>query len=166
MLGASNLASEFHYVYSCDLEENLEIKVCTLEGNLPKLNYEQLLENPLLQFSGRKQSKVPDLLVEVVVVHEEKDGQKTHLHLPVSSSYKCFQKRWEWNEWLKLPLKYSDLPRNASLFITLYDCVGGKRQKLANGEIPLFGKKGIYREGQIDLQLMTNKDENSNCPGT
>ena len=107
------MASEFNFVYSCDLEAHLAIKVCTLEGNLPKLNYEALLEEPLLQFSGRKQSKVPDLLVELVVVQEENDGKQRHqLHLPVSSSYKSFQRRWEWNEWLKLPLKFSDLSRN------------------------------------------------------
>ena len=76
------MASEFNFVYSCDLEAHLAIKVCTLEGNLPKLNYEALLEEPLLQFSGRKQSKVPDLLVELVVVQEENDGkQRHHLHL-------------------------------------------------------------------------------------
>lgn len=151
------MASEFNFVYSCDLEAHLAIKVCTLEGNLPKLNYEALLEEPLLQFSGRKQSKVPDLLVELVVVQEENDGKQRHqLHLPVSSSYKSFQRRWEWNEWLKLPLKFSDLSRNDVLCVTVYDCVGGTKQKLATGDIALFGKKGIYREGQMDLQLLSS----------
>lgn len=32
-----------------------QIKVGTLEGNLARLNYENLLENPLLKFSGRNQ---------------------------------------------------------------------------------------------------------------
>ena len=83
------------------------------------------------------------------------------MHLPVSTSYKCFQKRWEWNEWLKLPLKYTDLPRNAILSITVYDSVGGKKQKIASGDVSLFGKKGIYREGQVDLQLFTGNEESS-----
>ena len=61
MWGASRMASEFNFVYSCDLEAHLSIKVCTLEGNLPKLSYEALLDDPLLQFSGRKQSKVPGI---------------------------------------------------------------------------------------------------------
>ena len=83
-------------------------------------------------------------------------SQNTQLHLPVATSYKCFHRRWEWNEWLKLPLKYSDLPRNAVLSLSLFDCVGGRRQKLATTEVSLFSKKGIYREGQVDLQMVPN----------
>ena len=158
MWGASRMASEFNYVHSCDLEATLQIKVCTMEGNLPKLEYEALLQDPLLQFCGRKQSKVPDLLVEAVVTHLEA-GVRSELHLPVSTAYKSFQKRWEWNEWLKLPVKYSDLPRDAFLSLTVYDCLGGCKQILASGEITLFGKKGIYREGQHDLRLATKDEE-------
>ena len=66
------MASEFHYVHSCDLDSHVCIKVCTMEGNLPKLNFEDLLDDPLLQFSGRKQSKVPDLLVEAVILQVRK----------------------------------------------------------------------------------------------
>ena len=43
---------------------------------------------------------------------------------PVFTSYKHFTKRWEWNEWIKLPVKYSDLPRTARLAVTIYDCCG------------------------------------------
>ena len=32
-----------------------QIKIGTLEGNLARLSYEDLLENPLLRFSGRNQ---------------------------------------------------------------------------------------------------------------
>ena len=34
---------------------SFQIKIGTLEGNLARLNYENLLENPLLKFSGRNQ---------------------------------------------------------------------------------------------------------------
>ena len=101
-------------------------------------------------------------MVEAVVLS---GCQSTELHLPVATSYKCFHRRWEWNEWLKLPLKYSDLPRNAVLRLSLFDCVGGRRQKLATTEVSLFGKKGIYREGQVDLQMVpitSNESEEDN----
>ena len=143
------MASEFNYVHSCDLEANVLVKIGIMEGSLPKLDYEDLLEDPLLQFSGRRQSKVPDLLIEAQIY-----SQESCLHLPVSTSYKCFHRRWEWNEWLKLPLKYSDLPRDATLHLTLFDCVGGRRQKLAWGQVFLFGKKGIYKQGQEDVRLI------------
>ena len=147
------MASEFNYVHSCDLEANVLVKIGIMEGSLPKLDYEDLLEDPLLQFSGRKQSKVPDLLIEAQIFSSD-----TAIHLPVSTSYKSFHRRWEWNEWLKLPVKYSDLPRDATLHLSLFDCVGGRRQKLASGEIVLFGKKGIYKQGQEDIRLIPVTD--------
>ena len=52
----------FGWTYSVILEPSwnrscfsFQIKICTLEGNLARLNYENLLENPLLKFSGRNQ---------------------------------------------------------------------------------------------------------------
>ena len=85
--------------------------------------------------------------------------------MPVSTSYKCFHRRWEWNEWLKLPLKYSDLPRYAVLSLSLFDCVGGRKQKLATTEVSLFSKKGIYREGQVDLQMVPVSNNEDDAQG-
>ena len=85
--------------------------------------------------------------------------------MPVSTSYKCFHRRWEWNEWLKLPLKYSDLPRYAVLSLSLFDCVGGRKQKLASTEVSLFSKKGIYREGQVDLQMVPVSNNEDDAQG-
>ena len=65
---AARMASEFSYVQSCDLEANVQIKICTMEGSLPPLELEELLQNQLLQFCGRKQSKVPDFMIEAVVL--------------------------------------------------------------------------------------------------
>lgn len=121
------------------------------------MDYTALLEDPLLQYSGRRQSKIPDFSVEAVVTVKE-SGRSKELHLPVASSYKCFQRRWEWNEWLRLPLKYSDLPRDAVLSLSLFDCVGGHRKKLATTEYTLFGKKGVFRQGQVDLQMTPIED--------
>ena len=67
---AARMASEFTFVQSCDLEANVQIKICTMEGSLPPLELEEFLHNQLLQFCGRKQSKVPDFLVEAVVLGE------------------------------------------------------------------------------------------------
>ena len=65
---AARMASEFSYVQSCDLEANVQVKICTMEGSLPPLELEELLQNQLLQFCGRKQSKVPDFMIEAVVL--------------------------------------------------------------------------------------------------
>ena len=171
---AVNDSTEFRYVHSCDLESCwVYVKIGTLEGSsLPRLNYEHLLEDPLMKFCGRNQDKFPDLMIEAVLVDgtppkfgNSSTGTKqvaAELHLPVATSYKHFTKRWEWNEWIQLPLKYSDLPRNALLCLTIYDCGGsmkesGKNRNLRTAiggtTISLFGKKGLLRQGQMDLRV-------------
>ena len=172
--GATNDSNEFRYVHSCDLKSKwVHVKIGTLEGlALPRLNYEHLLEDPLMKFCGRNQDKYPDLMMEIVVVDgtPPKFGDPKsdlyqsffELHLPVATSYKHFTKRWEWNEWIQLPLKYSDLPRNAQLCLTIYDCGGSKnetgrnrnvRTAIGGTTISLFGKKGLLRQGQMDLRV-------------
>jgi phosphatidylinositol 3-kinase len=89
----------------------IQVKVCTLEGALPRVSYEQMLERPLLRFSGRNMSKFPDLMVEAAVV----DENGLPVHVPAFTAYKHFSKRWEWNQWISLPVKYSDLGRNSWL---------------------------------------------------
>ena len=141
--------SNFHYIHSCDLETNLKIKVGTLEGILPRPDYEEVIRNPILRFAGRNQSRCPDLVVEVVVM---KDGEG--LHLPVTTSYKHFNNRWAWNQWMTLPIKFCDLPRSALLCLTVYDCNGpGERFAIGGTTVSLFGKKGVYRQGMMDLQV-------------
>ena len=114
------MGEEFRFVYSSDLwNTNVTLKICTLEGILHGFNYERLLENPALQFSGRNQRKQPDLMVKVVVHSSGRD-----LHIPIRSRYKPFGLRWEWNESVRLPVKYADLPRDTELHLTVYDAQG------------------------------------------
>jgi len=48
-----------------------------------------------------------------------------------------------WNEWLTLPLKYSDLPRNAQLAFTIWDIYGPSQTTPVGGTtISVFGKQG------------------------
>ena len=182
--GATSENTEFRYVHSCDLKSSwVHVKIGTLEGSvLPRLNYEHLLEDPLMKFCGRNQSKFPDLMIEVVVVDGTPPifgGSKTdicrtsNLHLPVTTSYKHFTKRWEWNEWIQLPLKYSDLPRNAQLCLTIFDCGGSKnesgknrnvRTAIGGTTISIYGKKGLLRQGQMDLRVWSEVPADPGIP--
>lgn len=146
--------SSFSYICSYSLCENIKIKIVSLQGNQLKPQYESVLENPLLKFSGLYQSPCADLMVQCQVYN---DGLP--LCLPVSSSYKSFTTRWNWNEWITLPVMYSDLPRNAKLAITIYDCVGPSAMKAVGGTtISLFGKHGSFRKGMIDLRVWPFKE--------
>jgi len=50
---------------------------------------------------------------------------------------------FSWNEWLTLPIKYSDLPRNAQLAFTIWDIYGPNQTTPVGGTtISVFGKQG------------------------
>ena len=61
-----------------------------------------MIENPLLKCAGRNMTRFPDLQIEVVVVQDE-----NKLHVPIFSPFKPMNNRFAWNQWIKLPLKYS-----------------------------------------------------------
>jgi Phosphoinositide 3-kinase C2 len=52
-----------------------------------------------------------------------------------------------WNEWITLPIKYCDLPRNAQLCLSIYECCGpGKYIAVGGTTVPFFGKLGVYKQ--------------------
>ncbi len=54
---------------------------------------------------------------------------------------------YSWNEWINLPMKYCDLPRNSQLCLTIYECCGpGKYVPVGGTTLPLFGKLGVYKQ--------------------
>lgn len=141
----------FRYIYSCSLEQRVQIKIGTLDGvnSLKKCNYEELLENPLLQFSGLYSEPCASFLVKIQCFNNGKP-----FGLPVTTSYKAFTKRWSWNEWIVLPFSFCDLPRTAVLGFTIYDCTGPGQMSIVGGTtISVFGKHGIFREGMFDLKV-------------
>ncbi|XP_045125770.1 phosphatidylinositol 3-kinase catalytic subunit type 3-like [Portunus trituberculatus] len=145
-------SEKFWYVHSCDLDVSIQVKIGTLDGRREKPNYEDLLKDPLLKHSGLHQASCSDLYVTCQVYS---DGRE--LTLPVRTSYKSFSTRWNWNEWLTLPLKFSDLPRNAVLALTIYDCYGPRRSEPIGGTtISFFGKHGVFRQGLHDLRVWPN----------
>jgi len=160
-MGGREEASSFHYLYSCDLETCFRVKVGGLEGKLPRIEYEQIIENPMLKFAGRAQSSSPDLLVEAVV-----RGGQGDLHLPVHTAYKNMNHRWAWNQWLELPVMFSDLPSDALLCFTVFDCTGpGEREAVGGSSISVFGKKGVLRAGMMDLVVWPSTAGGADTPG-
>jgi phosphatidylinositol 3-kinase len=55
--------------------------------------------------------------------------------MPVKTSYKHIEKQPRlWDEWLTLPLRINDLPRNAQLAITAWDI-----ESIQRGDVPVCG---------------------------
>nr|XP_010311329.1 PREDICTED: phosphatidylinositol 3-kinase catalytic subunit type 3-like [Balearica regulorum gibbericeps] len=114
----------------------------------------------MLKFSGLYQETCSDLYVTCQVFAEGKP-----LALPVRTSYKAFSTRWNWNEWLKLPVKYPDLPRNAQVALTIWDVYGpGKAVPVGGTTVSLFGKYGMFRQGMHDLKVWPNVEADGSEP--
>ncbi|CRL02454.1 CLUMA_CG015121, isoform A [Clunio marinus] len=146
----------FRYIYSCSLEHRVQIKIGTLDGvnSLKKYNYEELLRNPLLKFSGLYSETCAPLMVKIQCFNNGKP-----FGLPVTTSYKPFTKRSSWNEWITLPFSFCDLPRTAVFGFTIYDCTGPGQMAVVGGTvISVFGKHGIFREGMFDLKVWPNTE--------
>lgn len=157
----NEIDDKFYYVYSSSLDHKVEIKIGTLEGKRTKPEYDKLLSDPMLKFSGLYQEGCSDLYVTCQVLS---DG--VPLALPVTTSYKAFTNRWNWNEWVSLPVYFSDLPRNATLAMTIYDCAGpGKVMVVGGTTISLFGKHGMLRQGMFDLRVWPGVEGSEKTPG-
>ncbi|XP_063133637.1 phosphatidylinositol 3-kinase catalytic subunit type 3 isoform X3 [Rattus norvegicus] len=153
-------AEKFHYIYSCDLDINVQLKIGSLEGKREQKSYKAVLEDPMLKFSGLYQETCSDLYVTCQVFAEGKP-----LALPVRTSYKPFSTRWNWNEWLKLPVKYPDLPRNAQVALTIWDVYGpGRAVPVGGTTVSLFGKYGMFRQGMHDLKVWPNVEADGSEP--
>lgn len=132
----------------------------TLEGQRQKVEYDKLLADPILKYSGLCEDECSDLMVKCQIF-----DQNQPLALPVTTSYKPFSNRWRyviaeickyifaqsyhfsWNEWLTLPVQFNDLPRTAQLALTIYDCIGpNKMWPLGGTTISLFSKRGLFRQ--------------------
>ncbi|XP_028406868.1 phosphatidylinositol 3-kinase catalytic subunit type 3-like [Dendronephthya gigantea] len=150
----------FYYVYSCDLDANVSLKIGNLEGKREKRNYKALIEDPQLRFSGLYQSSCSDLYVSCQLYA---DGQP--LCLPTRTAYRPFNTRWNWNEWINLPLKYKDLPRSAQVALTIWDVYGPRKALLVGGTtVSLFGKSGTLRRGMHDLHVWPEIEADGSHP--
>ncbi|XP_032217979.2 phosphatidylinositol 3-kinase catalytic subunit type 3 [Nematostella vectensis] len=159
-MNSTTAQDKFHYVYSSDVDDNLEIKICTLEGKRDRQGHKELLDDPLLRYSGLYQSECSDLYVTCTIYADDRP-----LSLPTGTSYRPFSTRWNWNEWLKLPIKYPDLPRNAQLAFTIWDVYGPRKSTPVGGTtVSLFGKYGTLRHGMHDLKVWPGVEADGKMP--
>ena len=130
----------------------------TLEGHREKKSVQELLDDPQLQFSGLYHSEHSDLYVTARVYANGKP-----LTLPTQTAYKAFSTRWNWNEWLLLPIHYKDVPRTAVLALTIYDIYGPRKATPVGGTtIPIFGTHGCLRRGIHDLRVWLGEEADGN----
>ncbi|XP_059151424.1 phosphatidylinositol 3-kinase catalytic subunit type 3-like [Physella acuta] len=149
----------FNYVYSSELDAELEIKIGSLEGKRNRPSYQSIIEQDSVgYFSGSYQEECSDLFVTVQVFNNG-----LPITLPVQTSHKSFTTRWNWNEWLSLPIKFSDLPRQAVLAFTIWDYYGTEGMiPIGATTVSIFGKRGTLRKGMHDLRVWPDRKPDPN----
>ncbi|KAI8788980.1 phosphatidylinositol 3-kinase catalytic subunit type 3 [Biomphalaria glabrata] len=149
----------FNYIYSSELDAEFEIKIGSLEGKRNRPSYHNLIEQDSVgYFSGSYQGECSDLRVTVQVFNNG-----LPITLPVQTSHKSFTTRWNWNEWLSLPIKFSDLPREAIIAFTIWDYYGTEGMvPIGATTISVFGKRGTLRKGMHDLKVWPDRKPDPN----
>lgn len=86
------------------------------------------------------------------------------LTVPVQTAYKVFRNARTWNEWLQLPIRYSDVPLNTQLAITVWDLspAGGEDSRFhavpfGGTTIQLFDKDNTLQKGRQRCRVHRNK---------
>lgn len=90
-----------------------------LEGDNPRLNASELFDHPEEALLTSKINSTSDLMITAQIFADSKP--LTHA---VSTLYKSFKSSRKWNEWLTLPILYSQLPLRSQLALTIWDFDG------------------------------------------
>ncbi|CAD5205554.1 unnamed protein product [Bursaphelenchus okinawaensis] len=133
------MGKDFLYVCSSELDVALRIRVVSLFGHVQKHD----------TYSGEMFLKL------TLYCNQRKVGREVctaYKAAPAQGSNNRELQRW--NEWIQLPLTYSELPRDALIHLTLWD-VGNDVEPffIAQASKYLFSKRGVLRDGQFDVRL-------------
>ncbi|CAK4032922.1 Phosphatidylinositol 3-kinase vps34 [Lecanosticta acicola] len=151
----------FTFASSSDLSMlDVSVKVNRLEGHEKPLPYSTLLKRPDLRHRGSNLSPNSELYVTIQPFADSKP-----LTVASQTPYKHFKNARIWNQWLKLPLRYSTLPANTQLAITLWDLSpvnpkgGDKSHHIPFGgtTISLFDEDATLRTGRQKCKIWRHK---------
>ncbi|QDS75089.1 hypothetical protein FKW77_006974 [Venturia effusa] len=149
----------FTFATSSDLEFPISVKINTLDGFQKPIPFSTLLKHPELRHKGSNISVHSELYVTAQLWADSKP-----LTVQVQTAYKVFKNARVWNEWLTLPILYSNVPPNTQLAITVWDLspAGGPDSKFhavpfGGTTIPLFDHASTLHTGRQRCKLHRNQ---------
>jgi phosphatidylinositol 3-kinase len=126
-----------------------------LEGHQKPIPYSVLLKRPDLRHRASNVNPHSELYVTAQIWADSKP-----LTLPVQTAYRTFKNARIWNEWLPLPVTYSNLPASAQLAITVWDLSPAEDTEtnlhavpFGGTTIPLFDKDNTLQKGRQRCRL-------------
>ncbi|KAH7063882.1 kinase-like domain-containing protein [Paraphoma chrysanthemicola] len=141
----------FNFATSLDLTElSVHVRVDRLDGNQKPIPYSVLLRRPDLRHRASITNPNFELYVTAQIWADSKP-----LTVPAQTAYKSFKNARIWNEWLELPVTYSNLPASAQLAITVWDLSPAEDKEsnlhavpFGSTTIPLFDKDNTLQKGR------------------
>ncbi|KAG4304798.1 hypothetical protein PORY_001851 [Pneumocystis oryctolagi] len=150
---------EYSFYTSTQLSFPVHIKIGTIKGNISAV-FNNL--NHLKKENRDIENFFPHLFVTVQLYANNKA-----LTLPNRTSYKSFDNKRTWDEWLSFPLNYSDLPLNAQFAIVISDAYGSKLNKpFAGTTVKLFSSDNTLKMGPQKLNLYIGVPADGNNDST
>lgn len=126
-----------------------------LDGHQKPVPYSVLLKRPDLRHRASNVNPHSELYVTAQIWADSKP-----LTVPVQTAYKSFKNARIWNEWLRLPITYANLPASAQIAITVWDLspaedADSDRHAMPFGgtTIPLFDKDNTLHKGRQRCML-------------
>ncbi|CAK7204467.1 Phosphatidylinositol (PI) 3-kinase [Sporothrix eucalyptigena] len=151
----------FSFASSEALDFPVSIRIVSLEGDETPFLDSTLVSHPEIRHVGSNTSPYSDLYATAQVWAGSKP-----LTVPVQTAYRPFKSERKWNEWVTLPIRYSGLPANATVAVTVWDVSpageGAPDDPATNGNllarghavpfggttIPLFDKDNQLHKGR------------------
>ncbi|KAH7076256.1 kinase-like domain-containing protein [Paraphoma chrysanthemicola] len=141
----------FNFATSLDLTElSVHVRIDRLDGNQKPIPYSVLLRRPDLRHRASITNPNFELYVTAQIWADSKP-----LTVPAQTAYKSFKNARIWNEWLELPVTYSNLPASAQLAITVWDLSPAEDKEsnlhavpFGGTTIPLFDKDNTLQKGR------------------
>jgi len=138
----------FHYVYSSDLRQRLNIRIGSLEGHIPGKPIEEILSNEINAF-------VTDRYVYISVELYASGrpyslpAQSHPIPVPKRNPNSSASQKVKWDEWLTLPVQFCELPRDSVLALRLVEF--GTDLCLGSTVCEVFSEIGELLQGSRDL---------------
>ncbi|ORX39878.1 phosphatidylinositol 3-kinase [Kockovaella imperatae] len=157
MQGASSSRDkDFSFARLCDLKAPVTLKIASLEGDLPKSSYSEILDDPELDHEGLSSEGLSDLYVTCRLWMDGKAAT-----LPYRTAWKDFPRTYTWNQAITLPITYQSLLLTAQIAFTIWDVRGaGKPVPVGGSTMSMFNSKRTLKRGQqrLFLHLGTEAD--------